>query len=159
MRRLARLTARPRPLPVRRTSLRSLSLGRLGLCALGGGGGSALALALGGGLVGLVERRLPFARSQRQRIRRLAHQPLRRRIYAATVVAYKGSNRKNKFFIHFDVPCDGVTTEKVDLRSADIRIMFDRVTVCTCSQCATTDGGQRTLPLLVDITSGGLLPA
>ena len=83
--------------------------------------------------------------------------------YAAIVVAYKGSNRKKKFFIHFDAPCDGVTTEKVDLRDADIRIMFDRVVVCTCSECATTVGGQRhgqrTLPLLVDITSGGLLPA
>ena len=34
----------------------------------------------------------------------------------ATVVAFNDSNRKNKFFIHFDKPYAGVTTEKVDLK-------------------------------------------
>ena len=67
----------------------------------------------------------------------------------ATVVAFNDSNRKNKFFIHFDKPYmyAGVTTEKVDLKDSNIRIMFQRVKYCTCSQCATTAEGQCLLPL------------
>ena len=67
--------------------------------------------------------------------------------HPATVVAFKDSNRKNKFFIHFDKPYAGVTTEKVDLKDSNIRIMFQRVKYCTCSQCATTAEGQCLLPL------------
>ena len=63
------------------------------------------------------------------------------------MVAFKDSNRKNKFFIHFDKPYAGVTTEKVDLKDSNIRIMFQRVKYCTCSQCATTAEGQCLLPL------------
>ena len=73
------------------------------------------------------------------------------------MVAFKGSNRKNKFFIHFDRPCAGVTTEKVDLRDPNLRIMFQRVKYCTCSRCATTAEGHRSLLLLIDTVSGGLL--
>ena len=79
--------------------------------------------------------------------------------HAATVVAYNRSNRKNKFFIHYDNPYEEITTQKVDLKAANIRLMFDRVSVCTCSECRTTDAGQRSLPLLIDLISGGLLPA
>ena len=45
----------------------------------------------------------------------------------AGVLAFKESNRKNKFFIYFDKRYAGVTTEKVDLRDSNIRIMFQRV--------------------------------
>jgi hypothetical protein len=41
----------------------------------------------------------------------------------------------------------GVTTGKVDLKDSNIRIMFQRVKYCTCSQCATTAEGQCLLPL------------
>jgi len=77
--------------------------------------------------------------------------------HAATVVAYKSNNRKNKFFIHFDSPVAGQTTEKVDLKNSDIRIMFQRVKICTCSRCSATAEGHRVLPLLIDVVTGGLL--
>ena len=73
------------------------------------------------------------------------------------MVVYKANNRKNKFFIHFDNPVAGQTTEKVDLKHQDIRIMFDRVRVCKCSRCSASAEGQRTLPLLIDMVTGGLL--
>ena len=75
----------------------------------------------------------------------------------ATVVAFNDSNRKNKFFIHFDSPVAGQTTEKVDLKHTDIRIMFQRVKICTCSRCSATAEGHRMLPLLIDVVTGGLL--
>ena len=77
--------------------------------------------------------------------------------HPATVVAYKSNNRKNKFFIHFDSPVAGQTTEKVDLKHTDIRIMFQRVKICTCSRCSATAEGHRMLPLLIDVVTGGLL--
>ena len=51
----------------------------------------------------------------------------------AGLVSQLSSNRKNKFFIHYDNPYEEITTQKVDLKAANIRLMFGRVSVCTCS--------------------------
>ena len=69
--------------------------------------------------------------------------------YPATIVAYKASNRKFKYVIHFDdMFSSGKTSEKVGLPDEGIRIMTETVSVCACPSCTTrAPAGKAARPL------------
>jgi hypothetical protein len=70
--------------------------------------------------------------------------------YPATIVAYKASNRRFKYVIHFDDTFSGgKTSEKVGLPDESIRIMTEIVTACACPSCAA-GRTSRPLPLGYD---------
>ena len=68
--------------------------------------------------------------------------------YPATIVAYKGTNRKYKFIIHFDDQFDdGSSAEAVGLPDDSIRVMTRKVDMCTCPKCDVGAAGGQRLPL------------
>eukprot|EP00966_Prymnesium_polylepis_P197358 4573454-Prymnesium_polylepis.1 len=68
--------------------------------------------------------------------------------YPATIVAYKGNNRKYKFFIHFDDRFDdGSSAEAIGLPDDTIRVMTQSVSMCKCPSCEQAVDGGRQLPL------------
>ena len=68
--------------------------------------------------------------------------------YPATIVSYKGTNRKYKFIIHFDDRFeDGSSSESVGLPDDTIRVMTHTVSMCTCPSCDVGAKGGTRLPL------------
>ena len=66
--------------------------------------------------------------------------------YPATIVSYKGTNRKWKFIVHFDDQFDdGSSSETIGLPDETIRVMTQTISRCTCPGCSPA-GGQ-TLPI------------
>lgn len=67
--------------------------------------------------------------------------------YPATIVSYKGTNRKYKFIIHFDdVFDDGSSAEAIGLPDETIRVMTQSVSRCVCPTC-NADGSGRSVPI------------
>ena len=72
--------------------------------------------------------------------------------YPATVVSYKGTNRKYKFVIHFDDRFDdGSSAEAVGLPDDSIRLMTQKVAMCTCPSCDVGAAGGMQLPLVWEV--------
>ena len=65
--------------------------------------------------------------------------------YPATIVSYKGTNRKWKYIVHFDDQFDGSSSETIGLPDETIRVMTQTVSRCTCPGCSPAGG--RAVPI------------